>query len=260
MQTISNFTDWLRANGYSAISQEAINKAIAQGEPSRSMAIQAVNKSGGKFTIPQTKPGMANGGPVDKWIQKAVSPKDEGKFTQWCKDHGFSGVTQEAINAAIKEGGHAAKMANFAVNVSGGKYRYPGKAEGGIVEDMNITPEVAPQEGEEPKPEDMKGEFSIYEDQGVDPELIKVGNELYGKIQDVAENPDPMAVDNFTQEVKDFVAKIDSAMQDARRTGDPELMRALKEMGKEARDLQSSIESIISDYAMGGNNQERNIE
>lgn len=61
-----------------------------------------------------------------KWIQKAVDEEDEGKFTQWCKDHGYeNGVCQSCIDEAAQKGGHAAQMANFAVNASQGKYTYP---------------------------------------------------------------------------------------------------------------------------------------
>lgn len=50
----------------------------------------------------------------------------EGKFTEWCKSHGFKdGVSQTAINAALKAGGDAKKMAIFAINFSKGKYKYP---------------------------------------------------------------------------------------------------------------------------------------
>lgn len=38
----------------------------------------------------------------------------EGKFTAWCKAHGYGGVTNECIQAALKAGGHAAQMAKFA--------------------------------------------------------------------------------------------------------------------------------------------------
>jgi len=60
-----------------------------------------------------------------KWIQKAISPETEGDFTAWCQENGFTGVCQSCINKAVEEGGRAAKMALFAVNVSKGKYFYP---------------------------------------------------------------------------------------------------------------------------------------
>lgn len=50
---------------------------------------------------------------------------EKGKFLEWCKRHGFETVNQKAINAALKAGGHAEKMAIFAVNFSKGKYEYP---------------------------------------------------------------------------------------------------------------------------------------
>lgn len=60
-----------------------------------------------------------------KWIQQAVPPSRRGKFKEWCKRKGYKGVNQRCINKAIKEGGHPAKMAQFAINVSRGKYRRP---------------------------------------------------------------------------------------------------------------------------------------
>ena len=62
-----------------------------------------------------------------KWIQKAVPEKNEGKFAEWCKRNGFKGVCQSCINKAISKGGSSAKMANFAINVSKGKYKHPDK-------------------------------------------------------------------------------------------------------------------------------------
>lgn len=50
---------------------------------------------------------------------------EKGKFTEWCDKHGFDGINQRAINAALKAGGHAEKMAIFAINFSKGKYEYP---------------------------------------------------------------------------------------------------------------------------------------
>lgn len=62
-----------------------------------------------------------------KWIQKAVPESHEGKFGDWCKSNGFDGVCQACIDKAVDEGGKPQKMALFAVNVSKGKYTYPGK-------------------------------------------------------------------------------------------------------------------------------------
>ena len=58
------------------------------------------------------------------WIQKAVTPEEKGKFTDWCKKRGYKGVGQTCINEAISAGGSAAQMANFAINVSKGKYKH----------------------------------------------------------------------------------------------------------------------------------------
>ena len=63
-----------------------------------------------------------------KWIQKAVKPKERGKFTKWCKSHGFPGPTMACITAAKKmakkmgrqPGKHLMGMANFAKTAKGG--------------------------------------------------------------------------------------------------------------------------------------------
>lgn len=60
------------------------------------------------------------------WIQKAVTPEEKGKFTDWCKKRGYKGVSQSCIDEAIAAGGKAAQMANFAISVSK-KYKHPGK-------------------------------------------------------------------------------------------------------------------------------------
>ncbi len=45
-----------------------------------------------------------------------IKKSHEGKFTAWCKAHGFGGVNARCIAAAKKQGGAAAKMAVFAQN------------------------------------------------------------------------------------------------------------------------------------------------
>jgi hypothetical protein len=45
-----------------------------------------------------------------------IKPQNEGKFTAWCKSHGFPGPNSSCIAAAKKAGGAAAKMAVFAQN------------------------------------------------------------------------------------------------------------------------------------------------
>lgn len=52
-----------------------------------------------------------------------IKPENEGKFTEWCKSHGFSGVNAECIAAAKKAGGSAAKMAVFAQNAKKFKHK-----------------------------------------------------------------------------------------------------------------------------------------
>lgn len=56
----------------------------------------------------------------------AIIPEShKGRFTKWCKEHGFKDVCQEAINAAFKEGGKAKEMALFVLNFDKGKYKKP---------------------------------------------------------------------------------------------------------------------------------------
>lgn len=63
-----------------------------------------------------------------KWIQGVVTKEERDKFGEWCKRNGFEeGVCQSCIDKAIAKGGKTAKMANFAINVSKGKYKHPGK-------------------------------------------------------------------------------------------------------------------------------------
>lgn len=50
-----------------------------------------------------------------KWIQKAVPASRKGKFTEWCKSHGFGGVNATCITAAKKTGDKSIiGMATFA--------------------------------------------------------------------------------------------------------------------------------------------------
>ncbi len=111
-----------------------------------------------------------------KWIQDAVSEKDKGKFKAYCKREGYSGVSQECINHAIKQGGHAAKMANFAINVSKGKYHHPSsekkefkdnmegkimaEEEEGKTEEITVTPE---QEETKEVPQEQTEEVKVEE-------------------------------------------------------------------------------------------------
>lgn len=53
-----------------------------------------------------------------KWMQAAAARMKkkgtEGSFTAWCKRHGFGGVNERCIAAALKKGGTIAKKAAFA--------------------------------------------------------------------------------------------------------------------------------------------------
>ncbi len=50
-----------------------------------------------------------------KWTQKAVPASHKGRFTAWCKAHGFSGPSVSCIVAAKKTGDkEVIGMATFA--------------------------------------------------------------------------------------------------------------------------------------------------
>lgn len=57
-----------------------------------------------------------------KWIQKAVPKSHKGKFTDWCKKHGFSGPTMACIKAAkATHDKRIVGMANFALRAKKGR-------------------------------------------------------------------------------------------------------------------------------------------
>ena len=58
----------------------------------------------------------------DKKPKIKINPKNKGKFTQYCKGLGFSGVTRECINRGLKSKNPLTrKRANFARNA---KYKF----------------------------------------------------------------------------------------------------------------------------------------
>jgi hypothetical protein len=135
-----------------------------------------------------------------------------------------------------------------------------GYEEGGEVsretpgEDMGETQEYGSEEN-------MKsGTFDDYKDKGVSEDLVKRGNDLADRIQEVADSGDSDQAKSFMQEAKDFVSAIESERDAAMQTGDPELMRALKEMVGDAKDLQASIENILSESSIGMNDIENDPE
>ena len=77
---------------------------------------------------------------AENWIQEAVPESHKGKFESWCKKHGFKGVCQSCIDMALSENEdgskkfpHAAKMANFAVNVPDSGYKNKKAASADVV-------------------------------------------------------------------------------------------------------------------------------
>jgi len=53
-----------------------------------------------------------------RFIQRATKRTKAVSFTQWAREHGYEGVTAEAIEAGKQAGGPIAKKANFAFNVN----------------------------------------------------------------------------------------------------------------------------------------------
>lgn len=54
---------------------------------------------------------------ADKKSTISIKPENRGKFTSWCKRHGFKGVTMACIQQALKsKSASVRKMANFARN------------------------------------------------------------------------------------------------------------------------------------------------
>jgi len=46
-----------------------------------------------------------------------IKPENKGKFTSWCKSHGYGGVTTACIEAGLRaKSGTVRKEANFARN------------------------------------------------------------------------------------------------------------------------------------------------
>ena len=208
------------------------------------------------------------------WIKSAVNPEHAGDFTAWCKRNGFSGVTQAAINKAAKEGGHTAKMAEFAANVSKGRLTYPkhkkGFAEGGPVEmdDDDTDPNEAnedPAEEASEKPDEeaaeereeqgnesgptsgKKGEgemetsFKQYAKiHGIDEDLINEGDDLEKAIATVKNGQQKM---QLSDNIKSFIKALGAAEKQSREVmRDPKLAGAYKEMRGDATDLLAALD------------------
>ena len=97
-------------------------KSVGRDSPKYERCVMDVKKQQGTAANEQS---VKTAG--EKWIQDAVPPSHEGKFGTWCKSHGFDGVCQGCIDKAIAAGGHAARMANFAINVPNSPYSHPVK-------------------------------------------------------------------------------------------------------------------------------------
>ena len=70
-----------------------------------------------------------------RWMQKANRSMKRrgtvGSFTKWCKDHGYGGVTSEAIAAGLRAGGKIAKKAAFAKAARKARHGQGGMVQGG---------------------------------------------------------------------------------------------------------------------------------
>lgn len=152
--------------------------------------------------------------------------------------------------------------------VVGGGYKKGGPVmdgyeEGGPVmeeEMMEETVETEPMEAESQPVESLT--FDSYLEQGVNPDLVEQGNQLAMAMQDM-DFSSREEVDAFGQTIQEFVAAVEAARDAAVEDGDPEVMRALKEMLSDAKDLQASLGTISSEaMAMGDieNNPEAALE
>ena len=64
-------------------------------------------------------------GYIERRSKKKGWDKNNADLLKWCKSNGFKGVCQACIDKAVAQGGNPSKMANFAINVSKGKYSHP---------------------------------------------------------------------------------------------------------------------------------------
>lgn len=135
-----------------------------------------------------------------KWIQGAVSEKDEGKFEAYCKHLGFSGVCQACINHAVKEGGHAAKMANFAINVSKGKYHHPSNEKKEL--GLQTTEVIKMQKNETKEQADSIGEAK--NDESSDK---KIDNQPLNRAEEKNQTSEGQAVDGGSEDGTDAEKK-----------------------------------------------------
>lgn len=104
------------------------------------------------------------------------------------------------------------------------------------------------QEGGEVAMEDATpGMFDTYLERGVSQEIIDQGNELSERIQQIASAPDSSTKEQFMQDVKNFISAVESEREIAMEEGDPEKMRAMKELMAEAKDLLASFETILEE-------------
>ena len=198
------------------------------------------------------------------YLMKKTMPKLKrmtGKELNNLKSYGFD----------VKKGSYKDKEIYLAeISEENGQVigvREKGYQAGGEVEGPADMAEDAIEAPGSESEESMKnGTFDAYKDKGVSEDLVNQGNDLEDRIQTVAESGDANQADQFVQEIKDFVSAVEASREEAMQTGDPELMRALKEMLGEAKDLQASLENIMRDngssYGMAGaeNNPEGTIK
>ena len=65
---------------------------------------------------PETRSKKKMPSRTNKWIGKVVTPKEKGKFGDWCKSHGYKGGVSAACieKAKHNKSAHVRGMANFA--------------------------------------------------------------------------------------------------------------------------------------------------
>lgn len=104
-----------RYHGEDHIEDDDVSSSSDEEEQVKTDMIGATRDHGGSHSSSSSKDGH---GGQKKWIQHAVKEKNKGKFGRWAKRHGYSSVTEAAIQAGEhSKNPHVRHEAQFAENV-----------------------------------------------------------------------------------------------------------------------------------------------
>jgi hypothetical protein len=236
--------------------------------PDKGMALKNVEK-----TLREAMDDMKASGPNGQELARLVTankkfqPLMDKKFMFVYDDMGkldrvVDPDTSKDIKEFLSEGAGEEQMAGPGNPgfKCGGEIKKKGMAQGGAPEDMAemateapvpevpATAEASPAPGTPPEG-NMDGPFKTYAKiPGIDEELISRGDGLFTQLQTAVEGGDEMAIQEYMDQLKSFVADIESARQDAvSKANDTSLAAAYKEMSAEAKDLLTAFENIIGD-------------